>query len=149
MGCPYEYYKEEETYYPRLYCNIDNKYCMYSKKCLKVEKFVSIEGELWKECYKYVENKIKSIPSGSNFVESYRPNHQGKLYLYVVIDGKVNRILSDFTEINQDYVYVKKDGDNYKLSLVPFTKEDYNYTENKKKHSYSTKSKKVKQENEE
>ena len=69
--------------------------------------------------------------------------------LYVVIDGKVNRILSDFTEINQDYVYVKKDGDNYKLSLVPFTKEDYNYTENKKKHSYSTKSKKVKQENEE
>ena len=69
MGCPYEYYKEEETYYPRLYCNIDNKYCMYSKKCLKVEKFVSIEGELWKECYKYVENKIKNIPNGSNFVE--------------------------------------------------------------------------------
>ena len=145
MGCPYEYYKEEETYYPRLYCNTDNKYCMYSKKCLKVEKFVSIEGELWKECYKYVENKIKNIPNGSNFVESYRPNHKGKLYLYVVIDGKVNRILSDFTEINQDYVYVKKDGDNYKLSLVPFAKD----TENKKKHSYSTKSKKVKYENEE
>ena len=96
-----------------------------------------------------MENKIKSIPNGSNFVESYRPNHKGKLYLYVVIDGKVNRILSDFTEINQDYVYVKKDGDNYKLSLVPFAKEDYNYTENKKKHSYSTKSKKVKYENEE
>ena len=66
---------------------------------------------------------------------------KGKLYLYVVIDGKVNRILSDFTEINQDYVYVKKDGDNYKLSLVPFVKD----TENKKK----TKSKKVKYENEE
>ena len=33
--------------------------------------------------------------------------------------------------------------------IVPFVKEDSNYTENKKKHSYSTKSKKVKYENEE
>lgn len=139
--CEHMYYENENEYFPRLYCKIDNKLCLYQKKCLMKNRYISIEGELWKECYKYVENKIKNIPSGSNFVESYRPNHKGKLYLYVVIDGKVNRILSDFTEINQDYVYVKKDGDNYKLSLVPFVKD----TENKKK----TKSKKVKYENEE
>lgn len=139
--CEHMYYENENEYFPRLYCKIDNKLCLYQKKCLMKNRYISIEGELWKECYKYVENKIKNIPNGSNFVESYRPNHKGKLYLYVVIDGKVNRILSDFTEINQDYVYVKKDGDNYKLSLVPFVKD----TESKKK----TKSKKVKYENEE
>lgn len=139
--CEHMYYENENEYFPQLYCKIDNKLCLYQKKCLMKNRYISIEGELWKECYKYVENKIKNIPNGSNFVESYRPNHKGKLYLYVVIDGKVNRILSDFTEINQDYVYVKKDGDNYKLSLVPFVKD----TENKKK----TKSKKVKYENEE
>lgn len=139
--CEHMYYENENEYFPQLYCKIDNKLCLYQKKCLMKNRYIPIEGELWKECYKYVENKIKNIPNGSNFVESYRPNHKGKLYLYVVIDGKVNRILSDFTEINQDYVYVKKDGDNYKLSLVPFAKD----TENKKK----TKSKKVKYENEE
>lgn len=139
MGCPYEFYKEEENYYPRLYCNTDNSYCMYSKKCLKVEKFIPIEGELWKECYKYVENKIKEIPSGSYFVESYRHNNKGKLYLYVVVDGKIVRILSDFTEINQDYVYLKNEDGKYKVSLVPFVED------NKKKYSY-TKIKKVKSE---
>lgn len=142
MGCcQYGFYKEEETYYPRLYCNIDNKYCMYSKKCLKVEKFIPIEGDLWKECYKYVENKIKNIPKGSYFVESYRPNNKGKLYLYIVIDGKVNRILSDFTEINQDYIYLKNEDGKYKLSLVPFIEED-----TKKKYSYTKNNKKAKTE---
>ena len=119
--CKYAYYKSEEKYFPNLYCSIDDKRCMYSKKCLKVEKFVPLENEMWRECYKFIMEKRKSIPKDSYFVQTYRPNRNGKLYLYVVIDDKVERILSNFTEINQDYVYVKRLSNNeYKVSLVPF-----------------------------
>ena len=120
MACPYEYYKDDEYYYPRLYCKKSNKYCLYSKKCTKVEKYVPIENELWRECYMYVESKAKNIPSGSFYVQSHRPNRNGKLYLYVVIKDKVERILTNFTEINQDYVYLKEGLDGYEVSLTPF-----------------------------
>ena len=120
--CKYAYYKSEEKYFPSLYCNIDDKRCIYSKKCLKVEKFVPLENEMWRECYKFIMEKRKNIPKDSYFVQTYRPNKNGKLYLYVVIDDKkVERILSDFTEINQDYVYIKRLSNNeYKVSLTPF-----------------------------
>ena len=119
--CKYAYYKSEEKYFPNLYCNIDNNRCMYSKKCLKVEKFVPLENEMWRECYKFIMEKRKIIPKDSYFVQTYRPNRNGKLYLYIVMDDKVERILSNFTEINQDYVYVKRLSNNeYKVSLVPF-----------------------------
>ena len=119
--CKYAYYKSEEKYFPNLYCSIDDKRCMYSKKCLKVEKFVPLENEMWRECYKFIMEKRKSIPKDSYFVQTYRPNRNGKLYLYIVMDDKVERILSNFTEINQDYVYVKRLSNNeYKVSLVPF-----------------------------
>ena len=119
--CKYAYYKSEEKYFPNLYCNIDNNRCMYSKKCLKVEKFIPLENEMWRECYKFIMEKKNSIPKGSYFIQTYRPNRNGKLYLYVVIDDKVERILSNFTEINQDYVYVQKSfNGEYKISLTPF-----------------------------
>ena len=86
---------------------------------MKEERFVA-NGELWKECYKMIENKIKDIPDGSYFVQSYRPNRNGKLYLYVVIKDKVERVLSNFTTINQDYIYLKEGLDGYEVSLTPF-----------------------------
>lgn len=58
MSCPYEFYNEEETFYPRLYCKIDNKYCIYSKKCEKVYKFISLENQ--EECYKYIMEMQKT-----------------------------------------------------------------------------------------
>lgn len=122
MSCQYEYYKEnEEAYFPRLYCSIDDKTCIYSKKCLKVNKFISTENQ--GECYKMIEEKIKQIPKGSYFVETYRPNKNNKLFLYVIIEDKVEKILSDLEELNQDYVYLKKEENNYKVSLVPFPTE--------------------------
>ncbi len=120
MACPYEYYKDDEYYYPRLYCKVSNGLCLYQKRCEKVNKYISIEGDLWRECYMYVESKQKDIPNGSYYVQSKRPNRNGKLYLYVVIDDKVKKILSDFTSINQDYVYLKEGLDGYEVSLTPF-----------------------------
>lgn len=117
--CEHMYYRNGDNYFPYLYCHLDDKICPYTKKCMKEERFVA-NGELWKECYKMIENKIKDIPDGSYFVQSYRPNRNGKLYLYVVIKDKVERVLSNFTTINQDYIYLKEGLDGYEVSLTPF-----------------------------
>ena len=66
--CCYAYYKPEERYCPNLWCNLDDKRCIYSKKCLKVDKFIPLEGEKWKECYKFIMEKRKNIPKDSYFV---------------------------------------------------------------------------------
>lgn len=119
--CKYAFYKPEEKYFPYLYCNIDNKRCIYAKKCLKVEKFIPLENEMWRECHKYIMEKVKNIPKGSYLIQAYRPNKNGKLYLYIVMgENEIERILTDFTEINQDYIYVKKVNKEYKISLTPF-----------------------------
>lgn len=117
--CEHAYYKPEEKYMPYLYCHIDDKRCIYSKKCMKVERFIPLENEMWKECYKFIMNKRNNIPEGSYFVQTYRPNRKGKLILYVAMDDTTKKIQSDFTELNQDYVYV--DGDI--VSLTPIEKK--------------------------
>ena len=120
--CTHAYYKPEEKYFPYLYCRVDNKRCIYSKKCLKVEKFVPLENEMWRECPKFIMEKRNNLPKDSYFVQTYRPNNQGKLFLYVVMeDERVEKILSDFIELKQDYVYLKEIAQNkYKVSLIPF-----------------------------
>lgn len=123
--CEHAFYKPEEKYTPRLYCNIDNKICVYSKRCFKVDRFIPLEGEKWRECYKYIMDKIKNIPQGSYLVQTSRPNKNGKLYLYVLVDeNKIEKILTNFNEINQDYVYLKKSTNGYQVSLEPFAVEE-------------------------
>ena len=118
--CEHIYYKDENEYFPRLYCDIDNKLCLYQKKCMMQNRYILIEGNKWKECYKMIDNKIKDLPPNSYYVQSYRPNRNGKLYLYVVIKDKVEKILSNFTSIEQNYVYLKEGLDGYEVSLTPF-----------------------------
>lgn len=122
MGCPYQFYKEgDNTYYPRLYCSIDDTTCFYAKRCDRVYKFISMDNA--KECYKYNLEMTKNIPNGSYYVQTYRPNKKGKLYLYILIGEKIEKILTDFTEINQNYVYLKDGIDGYEVSLTPFKEE--------------------------
>ena len=124
--CEHAFYKPEEKYMPYLYCNIDDKRCMYSKKCMKVERFVPLENEMWKECYKFIMNKKKNIPLDSYYVQTYRPNNNNQLYLYVVIGEKVERIQSNLTELNQDYVYLQKKDNGYDISLTPIINKSNN-----------------------
>ena len=122
--CKYAYYNDKEKYCPRLYCNIDDKMCHYTKRCMKVDKFIPIEDNIWEECGKYIMEKRKEIPNDSYFVQTSRYNKRGNLILYVAIDDKVEKIESDLKEIKQEYVYLKKTKDGYKVSLVPFKKND-------------------------
>ena len=122
--CKYAYYNDKEKYCPRLYCNIDDKMCHYTKRCMKVDKFIPIEDNIWEECGKYIMEKRKEIPNDSYFIQTSRYNKRGNLILYVAIDDKVEKIESDLKEIKQEYVYLKKTKDGYKVSLVPFKKND-------------------------
>lgn len=124
MGCEYSYYNTEETYYSRLYCKINNRYCPYSKRCTKLEKYIPIEEDIWKECRFYMNEKIKNIPQGSYFVKTFRKNDKGnKTYLYVLIEDKIEKITTGFSNFNQNYIYLKKGIDGFEVSLTPFTKE--------------------------
>ena len=127
MGCIYEYYKEDE-YFPRLYCKLGN-YCIYSKRCLKVNKFIPIDNQ--KECYVMIEEMKKSIPKNSYYVQAVKPNKSGFLYVYVVIGDKVEKILTTFKELNQNHLYLKETENGYEVSLTPFRVRTYN----KKKQS--------------
>ena len=123
--CEHAFYKPEEKYTPRLYCKIEDKMCIYSKRCLKVDRFIPLEGEKWRECYKYIMEKRKNIPKGSYLVQTTRPNKNGYLYLYVLVeDDKIEKILSNFKKLEQDYVYLKKTvSGKYLISLEPFKAE--------------------------
>lgn len=120
--CEHAFYKPEEKYTPRLYCKLEDKVCIYSKRCLKVDRFIPLEGEKWKECYKYIMEKRKNIPQGSYLVQTTRPNKNGKLYLYVLVeDNKIEKILSKFDKLDQDYVYLRKTAmGGYQVGLEPF-----------------------------
>lgn len=117
--CEHAYYKPEEKYMPYLYCHIDDKKCVYSKKCMKVERFIPLENEMWKECYKFIMNKRSEIPEGSYFVQTYRPNRAGRLILYVAMGDSTKKIQSHFTKLDQDYVYI----DGNTVSLTPIEKK--------------------------
>ena len=122
--CKYAFYKKEEKYYPRLYCKTDDKWCPYVKRCQKVEKFIPLEDNIWEECGKYMMEKRKNIPKGSYLVQTTRPNKQGKLFLYVLVEeNKIEKIFSNLTELKQDYIYLRKSNGIYETSIVPFKEE--------------------------
>lgn len=127
--CKYAYYSDRKEYFPILYCKLkgENGRCIYSKKCLKVEKFIPLENEMWRECAEYIMEKRKNIPVGSYFIQTTRPNKHGNLFLYVLIeDNKIEKILSNFTNIDQDYIYLKNKNGKYEISLKPFEEEKEN-----------------------
>jgi hypothetical protein len=128
--CEYAFYKDDENFYPHLYCKTDDKWCHYVKRCEKVEKFIPIRDNIWEECGKYIMEKRKNIPKGSYFIQTIRKNKQGKLFLYVLIeDNKIEKIFSNLNEIKQNYIYLRKTNGIYETSLVPFAEEK---TETKK-----------------
>lgn len=132
MVCEFMYYNKEETYYPRLKCKAtDGGNCLYSKKCAIQEKFIPLDNEAYKECYIMIENREKNIPNGSYYIQTYRPNIKGNLYLYVVINNKVEKIATQLTEINQDYIYLKEGSEGYQVSLTPFVEKKNNTKKSK------------------
>lgn len=94
MGmCKYSYYDLNEKFYPRLYCKADDGYCINSKRCTLVEKYIPLDNFNEKECYKYCMEEKKKIPQDSFYVQTYRKRRNGKLFLYVDINDKLEKYL--------------------------------------------------------
>ena len=121
--CKYAFYKEEEKFYPHLYCKTDDKWCPYVKRCQQVEKFIPIRDNVWEECGKYIMEKRKEIPEGSYLVQTSRPNRSGNLLIYVALENKTVRIETQFKKLEQEYVYLKETKNGYEVSLEPFKEE--------------------------
>lgn len=115
-GCKFAYYEDLSSHMPRLKCNINNGNCVYSKVCYKVNKYI-INEEVYKECPLMIDALRKEIPNGSYYIQTARPSRNGKLYLYVVVDDHIEKVLTDFTEINQNYVFLYKKNGEYEVSL--------------------------------
>jgi hypothetical protein len=117
MGCDYQYYKESETYYPYIYCKLDDKRCLYSKRCELKQRFIPLGNE--NECYKYNEQLRKNIPTGSYYVISKRQNKHGTFYIYVECNGE-NKRFEYNKDIEQNYVYIKNVDNEFVISTTPF-----------------------------
>ncbi len=71
-----------------------------------------------------IEEKKKHIPKDSYYVECTRPNKHNKLFLYIVVEDKVEKVLTDLEKIDQNYIYLKNVDGKYIVSLTPFPKEE-------------------------
>ena len=64
--CEHAFYKPEEKYTPSLYCKVDEKRCIYSKRCLKVDRFIPLEGEIivyndYKTIQKEIDGEVTTV----------------------------------------------------------------------------------------
>lgn len=142
MSCPFQYYEDESSYYPMLYCKVSTKPCLYRKRCDLQQKYIPIDGD--DKCYILMEKTKREIPNGSYYVKATQVLPNGLYRLYVEIGSNVVEIKTNFKEFNQDYIYLDKD---YKPSLTPIVEkkvENKNTTEVKTQTKRTTKKKDTK-----
>lgn len=125
--CEYAYY-ENNTSKPQIYCKINNKPCLFSKFCIKQNKYIHREGV--DDCYMALEEKKKTIPNGSYYVRFVKNG-----FAYIEIDNKVIKVKDTVGNID-NYVYLQQIDGQYQISLTPF----FNNNDNKpKKRQYRKK----------
>lgn len=114
MSCQYGFYKKTETNRPKLYCKITNDLCVYSKLCLKVNKY--IYNDKSEECMIRKENDKKSIPNGAYYVRFIKNG-----YAYVELGDTVVKVKCDDLDNIINYIYIQQNNDGtYIGSLTPF-----------------------------
>ena len=114
MSCQYGFYKKTETNRPKLYCKITNDLCVYSKLCLKVNKY--IYNDKSEECMIRKENDKKSIPNGAYYVRFIKNG-----YAYVELGDTVVKVKCDDLDNIINYIYIQQNNDGtYVGSLTPF-----------------------------
>lgn len=126
--CQYAFYKNGEN---KLYCNINNQMCLYSKFCSKQQKYIHREGA--ENCYMAIEEQNRHIPDGAYYVRFVL-----KGYAYVEIGNSVKMIKDTIGNI-KNYVYLRDNNGEYEMSLTPFTMTESN--EEKPKRQYNRKKK--------
>ena len=107
--CQYAYYDNDKE----LYCKINKKRCLYSKYCVKQNRYIHKDGA--EDCYMALEEKRKTIPTDAYYVRFVR-----KGFVYVDINGKVVKVKDTIGNVD-NYVYAIEKNGEYLISLTPFT----------------------------
>lgn len=133
--CEYAYYNKNK----QLYCKLNDKMCLFSKYCMKQNKYIHREGA--DNCYMALEESKRKIPNDACYVRFVR-----KGFVYVEIGDKVIKIKDTLGNI-ENYVYISLDKNGeYKISLSPIEKEvetqsQTQQEEKQKKRQYNRKKK--------
>lgn len=115
--CNYGYYENLNEHMPRLKCKITKGNCPYSKVCYVVNKYIFNE-DYWKECPMRIDEERKDIPKGAYYIQTKRLNKKGNYILYIVTDNDaIIEVYTNFTEVNQNYVYLYKTQNGYEAFL--------------------------------
>ena len=93
--CEYAYYNKNK----QLYCKLNDKMCLFSKYCMKQNKYIHREGA--DNCYMALEESKRKIPNDACYVRFVR-----KGFVYVEIGDKVIKKTEDkYTGGNSYYPY--------------------------------------------
>lgn len=114
--CEYAFYNEKEKK-SQIYCKINGKICLFSKFCIKQNKYIHREGV--ENCYMALEEKKNNIPNGA-----YRVRFVHKGFAYVEITENYVVKIKDTLGNIDNYVYLKNTEQGYILSLSPFIDEE-------------------------
>lgn len=128
--CEYSYYDETNSRKP-IYCNLNDRPCIYSKYCTKVGKF--IPNDDMENCFMATEERNKNIPEGANYV---RFTNKGKLYVEYG-----NRVVAVTDTIGNDptYVYIRQVNGEYQVSATPFVAVEERKEEKPKRNTRTKK----------
>lgn len=107
--CEFAYYKDNNQDMARLKCSLTNGNCPYTRVCYKVRKYVQQDNYM--ECPLAHEQAKNNIPVGAYYVSNSRKNKAGKIVIYVEVGGQTLKFVTDWTELNQTYVYLTKHKD--------------------------------------
>lgn len=118
MMCKYAYYDNSKVEdYPHLYCKLqENKYCPYTRKCMRVHKFIPQNTNF--SCGIFEKAKYENVPNNANIIEL---KHKGWLYIKIG-DNKTVKVKDTLglSEKEQNYCYIRKSDNGYEISLEPF-----------------------------
>lgn len=125
--CEFQYYKKEEKYYPKLYCNINDNRCPYSKRCNIEEKWLPLPSQ--KNCGVREMELKRNIPN-----DAYAVRFEKGGFLYVDVENHTMKFKNTIGKIPNGYVYIKED----KISLEPFKEEKKKEKKKDKKNTFES-----------
>lgn len=102
MSCKHGFYRDGDRIQPKLYCDITQEICIYSRLCTKpnVNKYILTERS--DNCMVSKQHEKLNTPDGACPVRFIK----GK-YAYVEKDNRVIKVPYDGEEV--DYLYITQD----------------------------------------
>lgn len=128
MRCKYAYTNKKEPR-AKIYCQLTNMPCVYSRFCVNMNKYVPKEKEM-ENCTLIMENKRDKIPNGAYYVRFIKRG-----FLYIEYKDSIIKVKNTFDSDDITYVYIDIVDGEYVTSLTPFETEKKKVYKRKKKEN--------------